>query len=158
MDIVLISLRLLHIVAGVAWFGVGLATAFFLLPVMIRAGDNGRGFLQTLVTTTPFGWTAPILSLLTVLPGLLLYIVGDAASHFTQTGNIVLGVGAVAGFLAGFYGGSVASPRFRRLNAAVSGAQTSETVIALQTALSSSRVQFALMLIALIGMGTARYL
>lgn len=169
MDILLVLLRLLHIVAAMTWFGLGAASFFYISPASIAAGEGGLRFLKALFTRTNFSSIFAAAGGLTVLAGILLYLVGNAASHFTQTGNIVLGIGAVFGILAVIHGGASTGRTTKALAEAINqyvpdGAQpiaADALPILRQHAekmLTDSRVSFVLMLIALIGMGSARYL
>ncbi len=169
MDIVLVVLRLLHIVAAFAWVGLGAATAFYIVPAALASGESGLRYLNTVFTRTSYGPIFGVVGGLTVLAGILLYLVGNAASHFSTTGNIVLGIGAVAGLLAAGHGGATTGRASRALGEALAqykldagGTIPAAGVSTLQqqvtSLLSHSRVSLALMIIALIGMGSARYL
>jgi hypothetical protein len=169
MDIVLVLLRLLHIVSGVAWVGLGVVTVFYIVPASVTAGESGLRFMKTLLTRTPYPRAFGMVAGLTMLAGILLYLVGNSASHFSQTGNMVLGIGALAGIAAGIHGGSATGRATSALGEALvkhvpDGAQAIPaealaTLNELSAKLQShSRVSMALMIIALIGMGSARYL
>lgn len=168
-DLLLILLRLIHIVSGVAWVGLGAVTVFYVAPAAATAGESGLRFMKTLLTRTPYPRAFPMFAGLTMLAGILLYLVGNSASHFTQTGNIVLGIGALAGIAAGIHGGAVTGRATRALGEALvqhvpDGAQSipSDAMTTLNDLsaklLSHSRVSMVLMLIAVIGMASARYL
>jgi hypothetical protein len=169
MNTLLVLLRLLHIVAAFAWVGLGAATAFFIVPAAQSAGESGLRYLRTIFNRTPYGPIFGIVGGLTVLAGILLYAVGNSASHFSSTGNIVLGIGAVAGLLAAVHGGATTGRASRTLAQALEqynldngGAIPAGAMPVLQQhvakLLSHSRVSMVLMVIALIGMGSARYL
>ena len=169
MDILLVLLRLLHIVSGVAWFGLGAVTVFYIVPAATTAGESGLRFMKTLLTRTPYPRAFPMFAGLTMLAGILLYLVADSASHFSRTGNMVLGIGALAGIIAGIHGGAVTGRATKALGEALAqhvpdGAQSipADALATLNDLsaklLSHSRLSFILMVIALIGMGSARYL
>jgi hypothetical protein len=169
MDIVLIVLRFVHIVAAFAWVGIGVTTTFFIAPAAAAAGESGLRFMKSLFTRTSLPMIFPAASGLTTLAGLLLYLVGNATSHFSTTGNIVLGIGAVAGLLATIHGGAVTGRSTRAMVESLTqhvpdGNQpiSAEGLAALrergQDLGSHTRVSLALMLIALVGMASARYL
>lgn len=168
MDIVLIVLRLIHIVSAFAWVGIGAAATFYILPAAIKSNESGLRFLKSLFSTTNFGSIIAMVSGLTTLAGLLLYAVGNAPSHFTSTGNIVLGIGAVAGLLATIHGGAVVGRSSKAVEAAIKEnvvdgqSLSSEAINRLMPMLSAfnshARVSMALMIIALVCMGSARYL
>jgi hypothetical protein len=169
MNTLLVLLRLLHIVAAFAWVGLGAATAFFIVPAALSAGESGLRYLRSIFTRTPYGPIFGIVGGLTVLAGILLYLVGDAASHFSNTGNIVLGIGAAAGVLAAIHGGattgrasSTLAASLEQYNLESGGTIPGGAMPVLQQQvgklLTHSRVSMALMVIALLGMGSARYL
>jgi hypothetical protein len=169
MDIVLVLLRLIHIIAAVAWIGLGGVTALYIGPAVGRAGESGLRFLKTLMTQTSYARVFPAASGITVLAGILLYLIGNAMSHFTTTGNIVLGIGALAGLLAIIHGGAITGRATSALGAALAqyvpdGSQpiSAEGLAALRERAAEvanhSRLSFLLTVIALIGMGSARYL
>jgi hypothetical protein len=169
MNTLLVLLRLLHIVSAFAWVGLGAATTFFIVPAALSAGESGLRYLRAIFTRTPYGPIFGIVGGLTVLAGILLYLVGNAASHFSNTGNIVLGIGAVAGLLASVHGGATTGRSSRTLAQALEqhkldngGTIPAGAMPVLQqqvaSLLSHSRVSMVLMVIALLGMGSARYL
>jgi hypothetical protein len=167
MDIVIVLLRLLHIVAAFAWFGLGGAVAFFIAPTVMIAGDNGYRFLKTLLTKTPMARLFAPMAGLTMLAGIIMYAMGYP--NFTQLGNIVLGIGALAGIAAGIHGGALTGRATTALQKALeqhvpdngqplAADATAQLHPLLASMISHSRVSFALMAIALLGMGSARYL
>jgi uncharacterized membrane protein len=160
MDIILIVLRLLHIVSAFVWVGLGAALTFYVAPAAVAAGDSGFRFLKSLFLNTAFARVIPIVSGVTTLAGILLYLVGNSALHFSQTGNMVLGIGAVAGFIATVHGGAMTGRATRILGAALAkdGTPLGELNDLAAKLLSHARVSMALMIIALVGMSSARYL
>lgn len=166
--ILLILLRLLHIISAFAWLGLGAATTFYVAPAAITAGESGFRFLKTLLTRTSYGSIFGATAGLTMLAGILLYIVGSP-SRFSQVGNMVLGIGVLAGIVAGIHGGAITGRATRALGEALAqrvpdGEQSipADSLPVLRElaakVLSHSRVSFILMAIALVGMGSARYL
>ena len=111
MDILLVLLRLLHIIAAFVWIALGLTQVLFVGPAVGKSGESGLRFLKALLTKTAFPMAFPIAAGLTVLAGILLYFVSNSASHFSTTGNIVLGIGAASGLLAAGHGGAVVGSR-----------------------------------------------
>jgi hypothetical protein len=168
MDLVIAGLRLIHIVAAFIWFGLGMTMVFYIGPAVGAAGESGLRFLKSLIINTPFARAIPIAAGLTTLAGILMYLIGNSASHFTTTGNIVLGIGAVAGLLAAGHGGAVTGRATRDLGEALAKYVAdnqpiaSEGVATLREAAMKvgqhSRISFMLMVIALLGMASARYL
>jgi len=168
MNIVLVVLRLLHIVSAVAWIALGATMTLYVAPAAVSAGETGYRYLKTLFTHTAFTRLIPAVAGLTTLAGILLYIVSDASSHFSQTGNIVLGIGAAAGLIATIHGGALTGRATTALNKVLEtvpdGSQSipSATLTQLNslatTLLSHARISLVLMIVALVCMGSARYL
>ena len=169
MEILHILLRLLHILAAVAWIGLGAVNTIYILPAAMHSGENGIRYLRSLFVQTSIGRLFAPVAGITVLAGILLYVVTNSASYFSSTGNIVLGIGAAAGILAAIHGGAVTGRATTALNEALvkyvpEGAQAIPADALAQvrekadSLLSHSRLSLVLMIIALIGMGTARYL
>jgi hypothetical protein len=150
-------LRLIHIVAAMSWFGAGLV-AVFILPI---SGPNSR-FFHTLYRNSRFGTIFAAAGGLTTLAGLLLYATGSHA-RFPGTAGVVLAIGAVFGLFAVGHGGTATGRISEQYVAALEqlpeGTQPSPELNALYDKMQLHvRISFALMVIALIGMGSARYL
>lgn len=169
MDIVLVLLRLLHIVMAFTWFGLGLTSVLYIMPTVIAGGESSLRFINTLFTKTSYGMIFAVVSGTTTLAGILLYIIGNASTHFTQTGNMVLGIGALAGLAATIHGGAILGRSTKALAAELAtqvpaeGQSMSASVVAslkglAEQAQSHAKISLVLMIIALIGMGSARYL
>jgi hypothetical protein len=165
MSLLISALRLIHIVAAFAWFGIGSTLAFYVAPSALEAGESGMRFLRSMFLNTSVVKAFPITGGITMLAGILLYLTGDPSRNFTTTGNIVLGIGALAGIAAGIHGGAATGRANNTLLASLKSAgdqPSGETLTSLraqaQQLLMHSRVSFALMAIALIGMASARYL
>jgi len=168
MNIVLVLLRLLHIVSAVSWLAIGGTLTFFVAPSAVAAGESGYRYLKTLFTRTAFTRAIPMVAGTTTLAGILLYIVGNASSHFSQTGNMVLGIGAAAGLIATIHGGAITDRATKALSTALANLPDNAQSIAAATLtelnglaatlLSHSRISMVLMVVALVCMGSARYL
>lgn len=167
MDILLVVLRLTHIIAAVVWVGMGITLFFFVGPAIQKAGPAGMSFARALYTQGRFSTVIGAAAGLTFLAGLLLYLVGNAMAHFTQLGNIVLGVGAIFGTLAFLHGAIILSKTTKQLGAATAALPTDgppdpDQIAALRTlsakAVSEQKISMTLMLIALVCMATPRYL
>lgn len=167
MDIVLVLLRLIHIVAAFVWVGVGFTQVVLISPAIAASGESGLRFVKAMNGQPIARMLFPAAAGLTMLAGILLYLIGNAASHFSQTGNIVLGVGAIAGLAAGIHGGAITGRATAALGEAINQYVTDQGIAADGLAIirqratelaTHTRVSFILMVIALIGMGTARYL
>ena len=167
MNIILVVVRLLHILAAVAWVGVGLTQVIIIGPALAAAGESGLRFAKALGTIPAFRMVFPVASGVTVLAGIILYLTGSV-SHFSQTGNIVLGIGALAGIAAMIHGGAVTGRSAAALGELIAnsvpntGAIPADALAQIRAKAaeqaSHTRLSFILMVIALIGMGAARYL
>jgi hypothetical protein len=164
--ILLVVLRLLHILAAVSWLALGGTLTFFVAPAAVAAGENGYRYLKTLFTRTRYTRLIPMVAGTTTLAGILLYLVGGG--RFGPVGSAVLGIGALSGLIATIHGGAVTDRSTKALSKVLAtvpdGTQpiTAATLTELNalatTLLSNSRISFALMALALICMGSARYL
>ncbi len=169
MNILHVVLRLTHIIAAFAWVGLGLTMTFYIAPAAARAGESGLRFLKSLFSTTTFGSIFAAVAGVTVLAGLLMYIFTDSASYFTTAGNISLGTGALAGILAAVHGGMSTGRATKALAAAlqqhvpdgnqpIAASALPQLRELSDKLLQHSQISLVLMIIALIGMGAARYL
>jgi len=168
-NLVLVILRLLHIVSAFAWVGLGLTSTFYIAPAALAAGESGLRFLKSLFTRTSFGSVFAVAAGLTTLAGILLYLTGNASRIFSPTGNMVLGIGAAAGVLATLHGGAATGRATSALaesltknvpdgDQPIPASALSELRTRAEKMLLHSRISLVLMIIALIGMGSARYL
>jgi len=158
-------LRLLHIVSAVLWMGIGFTMVVFIQPAI--QNESGFRFMKTLYAKTRINTAYPVTAVLTTLCGILLYLSGSM-NRFSQTGNIVLGIGALAGLLAFGHGAAALGPLTSKLSAQLAAAlpegstATADSLAMLEMSLAKyqrqARVALVLTLIALVGMGLARYL
>lgn len=167
MDYTLVGLRLAHIVAAFAWVGVGTSLTFVILPTLQNADGSRARALGGLLMHPWIVRVFPISSGLTILAGILLYVVSRAGSHFSGTGNAVLGIGALVGILAGIHGGAFTGRAMRALRVRLTEPtqpieratdSQHEQHDLLRRAMAHSRISLLLMSIALIAMASARYL
>jgi hypothetical protein len=168
MNILLVLLRLLHIVSAVGWIALSATLVLYVIPSAVASSETGYRYLKGLFTRTAYTKAiAPVAGIAT-LAGILLYVVGGASSHFSQTGNIVLGIGAVAGLIASVHGGAVVGRATKTLEKALAnlpeggGGIAAATMTELNglttTLLGHARISLILMVVALVCMGSARYL
>jgi len=164
----LVLLRLLHIVSAVGWIALSASLTLYIVPSAVAASESGYRYLKGLFTRTAYTRAiAPVAGIAT-LAGILLYLVGGASSHFSQTGNIVLGIGALAGLIAAVHGGAVVGRATKTLEQAlaklpegggdIAAATMAELNGLATTLLGHARISLVLMVIALVCMGSARYL
>jgi uncharacterized membrane protein len=160
MDIVLVVVRLLHIVAGVFWVGAGLYAALILVPTLVRMGTEASSVMRSLGQSAVFRAMFPVSAVLTVLAGIILYLRPNASAVFSNTGWIVLSIGALAGILAAVHGGAVLGRMQGEYWGKVSSgsASPSELESLGQSLILHMRISLILAVVALIGMALARYL
>ncbi len=164
--ILLVVLRLLHIVSAVAWIALGATMTLYVAPAAVKAGETGYRYLKTLFTRTAFTRLIPMVAGLTTLAGILLYVVG--AGRFGPIGSAVLGIGAVAGLIATIHGGALTGRATTALtkvletvpegNQTIPAATLTELNNLATTLLGHARISLVLMVVALVCMGSARYL
>jgi uncharacterized membrane protein len=165
MDIVTIILRIVHIVGGVYWVGSSMFLTAIFEPVMSAAAPQERSILARVVTSPK--WSASVASAggLTVLAGIILFIMKQ--SQYGTGTRIVFGIGGLAGIIALIIGGAVVGRLSKQLGAL--GAQAASAggppsaeiqgqLAATQADLSRwSRINLVVTLIAVISMSIARY-
>lgn len=168
MEIVHVVLRLLHILSGFVWAGLALSFVMVISRASLAAGDKSLPMMKAILTKTPFSALISGAAGLTVVAGLLLYVVTDSASMFTRTGNMILGTGSLFGILAAAHGIMALNKYTKQYSAALnqyvseSGEIVSEGRSSLDTLqkklFTNARITLILTLLALVFMGTARYL
>lgn len=122
MDVVLIIFRTLHIFSGVIWFGSAATLAWVMHPVADKMGANGMTMLRTFYGHSRFSTVFLVSAIITVAAGLIIWpqrVNGMDFIGFTNTGDIVMLIGTIAGLLA-FGHGATATKRSARTFARVS--------------------------------------
>jgi uncharacterized membrane protein len=171
----ILLLRIVHIFAGVFWVGAAIVTfAFFGPAARAVAAEDPRAsqkFVQTVMgrqrLTTAMGAAAG----LTMLAGIMLYGIDSGGFRLSWiTSGVGLGftIGALAAIASAFVGGVILQPTSSRIGAlgaamAERGGPPSAEQQAEMGRLSArmnsvGRINITLLLIALLGMATARYL
>lgn len=159
MDIYLVVLRLIHIVAAFAWFGSGFYVSVILFPTLIKMGTEASKVLVELAKNRLFSLIFPVSGVVTVVAGVLLYVKPGASSHFSSTGWMVLSIGAVAGILAAGHGGATLGKMTGEyIQKAGAGASASELTALGQKLTLHANISMALLVIAMLGMESARYI
>lgn len=163
--ILIALLRLVHIVAAVLWVGIGFTLVVLVGPAIGNAASSFP-FLRRFYTATPLGSIFGIVAVLTTVAGLALYATGSP-SKFSTLGNIVLGIGALAGLAAFGHGAGALSPLTRKLTIAFASSPADQPAPAdrlaemdalLDKYQRNARVSMIMSIVALLGMGLARYL
>jgi uncharacterized membrane protein len=169
MNLAITLLRIIHIMAVFSWAAMGLFVTFYVMPAAAHAGDNGLRFLKMLYNRTSYNMVIGIAALLTTLAGVLLYLTNDPYNKFSQTGQIVLGIGSVAGLLSFGHGltanrkiseayGKALAINIPDGDQPISEAARPELAQLAKKLVVNGRIGSVLMIIALVGMGAARYL
>ena len=168
MESLMIILRVIHILSGIFWVGTNLFNIFFLEPAVKGAGPAG-GAVMGKLASGKFPLVIAIASILTVIVGFIMYIIdskGFQASWILSPGPLTLTVGAVAGIAAAAVGLFVQRPTLLLMAALqkqiqqTGGQPTPEQAAELKKLqarfTNASRWALALMVIAVIGMESAR--
>lgn len=170
MDIYMISLRLLHIFAGIFWVGTAFFFVLFLEPTITTAGPAG-GTVMGRLTLTRFPMVMAVSSIVTVVVGVLMYLKdssGLQVNWIAAPSGVAITIGSLAGILAFLLGAIVQMPASARMAAlqkeiqAAGGpptpSQMAELHVLLDRISNASRWGAVLMVIAVIGMAIAREL
>jgi uncharacterized membrane protein len=166
----MIALRLVHIVLGVFWVGAVFALAWFVGPSTSVLGESAGKFMEEMMMRRKLSPYIGVAMILTVLSGLTMYIHYAMRSDGDFTSShmgMVLGIGAVAGIVAGGIGGTIAGGSARKMLALgkhikESGAPPSDADKAQMAALAARqawalRTSAWLLVIAVVAMAVARY-
>jgi uncharacterized membrane protein len=124
----IITLRLIHILAGVFWAGTAMFTAVFLLPSIRALGPAGAPVMQQIAQVRKLPRYFLGAGALTVISGIGLYSAasGGFKNEWMRSGTgVTFGIGALFGILAITIGIFVATPTAKKagvLGAAIASA------------------------------------
>jgi hypothetical protein len=170
-SVYMIVFRVVHILAAVLWVGSAWLFTFFLEPALGSMGPAAGPFVEELVEKRKVPIAITIAATFTVLGGLFLYwhdwhLYGSLGDFVGSGFGLSLTVGAVAAivaYLAGFFG---IKPRAERMSALgkemkAAGGPPSEAQQAEMRTIQDqmrmiSRVDFVFLIVAVLGMATAR--
>jgi len=166
-----IVLRLLHVGGGILWAGGAVVTTRFIVPTALELGPKGGPFMAGLMQQRKLSVYLQIVAGITVVVGTILYWIdadGDIIGWLTGGGRgTVLGIGALAAWVAFFIAVFLAAPAAARLGslgaemAALEGPPSDDLKGRLGKTQSDIRrwaaVTFYLLLVAIACMATARY-
>lgn len=113
MDLLVIGLRLVHIVSGVAWVGGAALFFFYIEPTVTSLGPDGEKVIDELVGRRKVPIYFAVASTLTVLGGAILYwrdSGGLQLSWITSSSGFVFTIGAIAALIA-WLGGNLLIPK-----------------------------------------------
>ena len=167
MDYLFLTLRIVHILAGVFWVGGTLMMTFFIAPTVGALGDAGPKFVAHLVRNLKFTTRMSIAAGLTAFAGIWLYWIDsngfEAAWMMSSVGTgfgIGTGLGAI-GFVFGILIGRTTNALVQ-LGGQVQGKPTPEQAARLQLLQKRqarySRVTAVSLILAVIFMAMARFL
>ena len=158
-DVVIV--RALHIFAGIIWAGSGISAGMLGIAAQ-KMGQQGSTVFKALYVHSPFLRVVPAAAITTTVAGLYLYArVFNGTQHrfLTQTGSIVLIIGAIFGLLAFGHGimlGRLGN-QYAQL-AAKDDAKPEELQALGERIARNGRISGILMGIAVLGMVLPRYL
>ena len=167
----LITLRLIHIVAGAFWVGTAVFTAAFLIPSIRALGPAGGPVMHQIAQVRKLPLYFLSAGVLTVLSGIGLYskASGGFTNQWMQSGpGMTFGIGAVFALVAMTIGMAIAAPTAKRmgaLGAAIAGAgkppsaeQQAEMQRLQARAGKAAALGAALLVVATAAMAIARYI
>lgn len=105
MDILIVSMRVIHILAGVYWAGTGLLMAAAIGPTAQSLKEDASKFMNYLYAKSRYSPLITAAAILTTLSGLVLYwrLFGFSLA-LNSAAQTALTIGAIAGLLAFFHG------------------------------------------------------
>jgi hypothetical protein len=156
-------LRLIHISSTLMWVGLSFSDTLFVIPAQKAAREKGVDVTRELYYPKGMLKAYPFVALVSAMTGVLLYLTGSRR-HFSPQGNVVLGIGAISGAAAFIHGLPLHQSYDDHDFAArlVAENPTPENVVMLDSSLDqlqrSAWISHSLMILATLGMGSARYL
>lgn len=171
MNALLIAMRLIHVISGVAWVGAAAFYLFFLSPALKAVGPLGGQVMENLVTKRNYPAYMGISSLLTVISGIYLFTFASGnfnPNWITSSSGTVFTIGSAAALVAFFMGMGMIKPRAGKIGAL--GKQLSMAVGAPDPDLlrvlheteselkTIEQVEFVFLALALLAMAIARYM
>jgi hypothetical protein len=173
MDILAIILRIFHIFGAITWIGIGFFTFLSLDPLVKKLGPEGKRLQGILFGQSNLQQIFPAAGGTTILSGLLLYIkdsgmfAGNGLAWVGSPQGIVFGIGGLAGIGVMMMGARVVRPlveQAQKIGAEIQaggGKPTPEQTQALaaidERMERINRIDFVLMVVAVLCMATARY-
>lgn len=171
MDLLMIGLRIVHFFAGIIWVGGAIFMLFFISPTVKSLGPQGGAFMLKMYATTILDKIFPIVALLTTVSGLwMFWRITDGFSdsdYFSSDQGIVLSIGVLAGISAFLHGGATlgrSTNKMIELGKEISAAEEppAPELVTQQQELQAyiqkhSQIGFVLMVVAVLGMASARY-
>ncbi len=171
MDILMIILRIIHFFSGIIWVGGAIFMLFFISPTVKSLGPQGGAFMMKMYATTVLDKLFPVVALLTTVSGLWMFWritdgFGDG-DYLSSTPGIVLSIGVLAGISSFLHGGATLGRSTGKMinlgkEIAASEGPPAPELLSQQQELQAyiqkhSQIGFVLMVVAVLGMASARY-
>ena len=169
MNFLMISMRIIHIFAGVFWAGTSFFMLSFVAPSVIATGAEGQKFMQQLAFRTRFTTAMMAVAILSVLSGLVMYweIFEFRLSALSNGYGLMLTLGAIAGFigfLTGYFMQNRTSGKMKALSISIAASgeppspeQQAEMKSLSGTVSRGSQITSVFLALALLGMSIAQY-
>ncbi|HEX7950903.1 MAG TPA: hypothetical protein VF494_11185 [Candidatus Limnocylindrales bacterium] len=171
MDWLQVALRILHIGTGIFWVGGAALFFFYIEPTLNKLGPNAELFVDEIINRRKLPIYFAVVSTLTVLGGVLMYwrdSNGLSGSWVTSPTGLAFGLGGICALIAWVMGFSVLTPAVQKVGAlgaemkAAGGPPSAELMGRMHAAQERVRtigaIDLVLVLLAVLGMATARYL
>ena len=166
-QLLLLSLRIIHIGAGLFWVGAVLVVGLFVLPAARSAGSSGQQVLVDIMMNRRLATYIPVAAVLATIAGLILFWRNESLSGGVWSRSpmgLGMSVGAAASILASVVGMGVSGPAAKKLALAGrpgGGAPTmsgEERASLQKRAAVGSLWSMILLIVATLAMAIARYL
>ncbi|KAA3648780.1 MAG: hypothetical protein DWQ07_00880 [Chloroflexi bacterium] len=168
MDILIVSMRVIHIFTGIYWAGAGLLMAAAIGPTAQALKEDAGKFMNHLYAKSRYSPYITAAAILATLSGLILYWRLFGFTLALNSGSqIALTIGAIAGLLAFFHGAISLGRKSDRIKAIViemeasGGPPTPEQIQEIQTLQEGigkgGTISSVLMVIAILGMSLSEY-
>ncbi|HSA56899.1 MAG TPA: hypothetical protein VLE53_14405 [Gemmatimonadaceae bacterium] len=170
MDLLLVTLRFVHVVGGILWVGIAVFVPFYLIPAIADVGPDGGKVMAALQRRGIMN-VLPLLAVATLISGFWLYWIrsgGLRAAYVATPAGAVFGIGGLVALAAFVVGITITRPSMIRAAAIMQSlpslsADEREQQVALANRLRTrgaqvSRVIAWLLLVAAACMAIARYL
>jgi len=170
MNYLMISMRIIHIFAGVFWAGTSFFMLSFVSPTVIATGAEGQKFMQQLAFRTRFTTAMMGVAILTVLSGLVMYwqIFNFRLSALSSGYGLMLTLGAIAGFiglLTGYFLQNRTTGKMKAVSESIAASggpptpeQQTEMKSLAETVTRGSQITSVLLALSLLGMSIAQYM
>ena len=169
MNYIMISMRIIHIFAGVFWAGTSFFMLSFVTPSVIASGAEGQKFMQQLAFRTRFTTAMMGVAILSVLSGLVMYweIFEFRLAALSTGYGLMLTLGGIAGFigfLTGYFMQNVTTRKMKVISKSIASTggppspeQQAEMKSLSETVSRGSQITSVFLALALLGMSIAQY-